>query len=279
VLDADRRLGYALNPYLVFNMRSPNGGGAMRNLAVRRAIAYAIDKAGMVRFLDNMNIGTVTVPAHTAIPFGNTGHREYDLYPTPGARGDRERSRALLAEAGYADGLTLKALYRDECPHDSIAKAYAQDLAAVGITVEPVFGGTADEYYRILQDPARAAAGDWDVTAAAWTPDWFGNNGRAYVQPMFQSGFVPGTSNYGGYDNPEVDALILRALSEPDADRAADLWHEVDRRVLEDAAIVPILACEPTILHMTSARVRNARPMPQIDRWLDAANLWLDPPA
>lgn len=143
--------------------------------------------------------------------------------------------------------------------------------------MEPVFAGAADEYYRVLQDPGRAEAGEWDLTAAAWTPDWFGNNGRAYVQPMFQSGSAAGTSNYGGYANPEVDALILRALSAPDADRAADLWHEVDRLVLEDAAIVPILACEPTIPHMTSARVRNALPMPQIDRWLDAANLWLEP--
>ena len=277
-LDANRHLGYALNPYLVFNMRSPNAEGAMRNLTVRRAIAYAIDKAGMVKFLDEMNIGTVTVPAHTAIPFGNTGHREYDAYPTPGDRGDRDRSRALLAEARYAGRLTLKALYREEPPHGSIAKAYANDLAAVGITVELVCAADAGEYYRILQDPARAEAGDWDITAAAWTPDWFGNNGRAYVQPMFQSGFVPGTCNYGGYHNAEVDALILRALSEPDADLAADLWHEVDRLVLADAAIVPILACEPTIPHMTSARVRNALPMPQVDRWLDAANLWLDPP-
>jgi peptide/nickel transport system substrate-binding protein len=277
MVDADRRLGYALNPYLVFNLRSPNAGGAVRNLTVRRAIAYAINKAAMVKFLDDMNIGTVTVPAHGAIPFGNTGHREYDAYPSPRDQGDRERSRALLKEAGYADGLTLKALYREDAPHDSIAKAYASDLAAVGITVELVFAGAADEYYRILQDPRRAKVGDWDITAAAWTPDWFGNNGRAYVQPMFQSGGAAGTANYGGYDNPKVDALILRALSEPDADRAADLWHEVDRLVLEDAAIVPILACEPTIPHMTSARVRNALPMPQIDRWLDAANLWLDP--
>jgi len=72
--------------------------------------------------------------------------------------------------------------------------------------------------------------------------------------------------------------LILQALSEPDTARAGELWHQVDRLVLEDAAIVPIVACEPTIPHMTSARVRNALPMPQIDRWLDAANLWLDPP-
>lgn len=278
VLDADRHLGYALNPYLVFNLRSPNEGGAVRDLRVRRAIAYAIDKAAMVRFLDDMNVGTVTVTAHTAIPYGNVGHREYDRYPTPGDRGDPGRARKLLAEAGYADGLTLRALYREDAPHDSIAKSYAADLAAAGITVDLVFAGSADEYYRVLQNPARAEAGEWDITAAAWTPDWFGNNGRAYVQPMFQSSFTAGTANYGDYRNPEVDRLIERALSEPDPADAEELWHQVDRQVLEDVAIVPILACEPTIPHMTSARVRNAMPMPQIDRWLDAANIWLDPP-
>ncbi|WP_228817566.1 ABC transporter substrate-binding protein [Nocardia transvalensis] len=277
VLDADRHLGYALNPYLVFNMSSPNERGAMRNLTVRRAIAYAIDKAAMVKFLDDMNVGTVTEIAHTAIPKGNFGYREYDRYPTPGDRGDPERSRALLAEAGYRDGLTLRALYREDTPHDAIAKAYAEDLAAVGIEVELVFAGSADEYYRFLQNPARARAGEWDITAAAWTPDWFGNNGRAYIQPMFQSHFASGTTNYGNYRNEKVDRLILEALSEQNFQRAEELWHQIDRQVLEDAAIVPILACEPTIPHMTSSRVHNALPMPQVDRWLDAANLWLDP--
>jgi len=278
VLDADRHLGYALNPYLVFNLQSPNAGRAVADRTVRRAIAFAVDKAQMVAFLEDMDIGTVAIPASTAIPFGNTGHRQYDPYPSPGSRGDRDQSRRLLAEAGYGGGLTLRALYREDEPHDRIARAYARDLAEVGITVELVLAGGADEYYRILQDPARAAAGEWDITAAAWTPDWFGNNGRAYVQPLFQSGSGPGTSNYGGYSNAEVDSLILQALSEPDTARAGELWHQVDRLVLEDAAIVPIVACEPTIPHMTSARVRNALPMPQIDRWLDAANLWLDPP-
>ncbi|GAB3974242.1 ABC transporter substrate-binding protein [Actinoallomurus acanthiterrae] len=277
--DADRHLGYALNPYLVFNMRSPNARGAVRSRTVRRAIAYAIDKASMVKLLDEMDLGTITVPAHTAIPPGNMGHREYDRYPTPGDHGDPERARALLAEAGYAGGLTLTAVYRADAPHAEIAEYYAADLQKAGITVRLRLISQADEYYRFLQNPTMAESGEWDITAAAWTPDWFGNNGRAYVQPMFQSNFAAGTSNYGDYRNPEVDRLIERALAEQDPDLAEDLWHRVDRQVIEDAAIVPILACEPTILHMTSARVRNALPLPQVDRWLDAAHLWLDPPA
>jgi peptide/nickel transport system substrate-binding protein len=274
--DAGRRLGYALNPYLVFNLRSPNAGGAMRNLTVRRAIAYAVNKARLVKFFDDMDIGTVTVPAHTAIPPGNFGYREYDRYPTPGDGGDPARCRAMLADAGYPHGLTLIMLYRKDAVHAEVAAAIAADLGEGGIDVRLRLVDQTDEYYRILQDPRRAAAGEWDLTPAAWTPDWFGNNGRASVQPMFQSNVAAGTANYGGYCNPEVDRLIAAALAEPDLGRAEALWHEVDRRVLEDAAIVPILACEPTIRHVTSARVRNAIPLPQVDRWYDAGNIWLD---
>ncbi|GIJ28422.1 ABC transporter substrate-binding protein [Micromonospora qiuiae] len=276
--EADRNLGWALNPYLVFNLNSPREAGALRRREVRLAIAYAIDKARLVRFFDDMGIGTVTRPAHGVIPPGNVGHRDYDPYPTPGDRGDRARCRRLLAEAGYPHGLTLTMIYRIDAVHGQVAKAIAEDLAAGGIDCRLVEIDQTDEYYRILQDPKRAAAGEWDITPAAFMPDWFGNNGRSYVQPMFQSNTAVGTANYGGYHNPLVDDLIDRALSAPNEDSAAALWHQVDRQVLADVAIVPILVCEPTIEHLTSARVRDAIPLPHVDRWYDAANLWLDPP-
>ncbi|GIJ34835.1 ABC transporter substrate-binding protein [Micromonospora sediminimaris] len=276
--EADRNLGWALNPYLVFNLNSPRAAGALRRREVRLAIAYAIDKARLVRFFDDMGIGTVTRPAHGVIPPGNVGHRDYDPYPTPGDQGDRARCRQLLAEAGYPDGLTLTMIYRIDAVHGQVAKAIAEDLAAGGIDCRLVEIDQTDEYYRILQDPKRAAAGEWDITPAAFMPDWFGNNGRSYVQPMFQSNTAVGTANYGGYHNPLVDDLIDRALSAPTEDSAAALWHQVDRQVLTDVAIVPILVCEPTIEHLTSARVRDAIPLPHVDRWYDAANLWLDPP-
>lgn len=276
--DADRHLGYALNPYLVFNFRSPNAGGAMSLLPVRRAIAYAVDKAAVVRIFDGMDLGTFSRPAHTVIPPGNFGYREYDPYPTPGDAGDPERCRALLAQAGFPDGLRLRVPYREDAVHSDVTASYVADLAKGGITVDLVRMGSTDEFYRLLQDPARALAGEWDLAAASWTPDWYGNNGRSYIQPMFQSNFANGTSNYGDYSNPVVDTLIDEALAESDPRRAAELWHEIDRRLLADVAIVPVVACEPMIRHRTSRRVRNAIPMPQIDRWYDAANLWLDPP-
>ncbi|MGW5666927.1 ABC transporter substrate-binding protein [Micromonospora sp. NPDC003776] len=277
--DAGRHLGYALNPYLVFNFRSPNEGGAMSSLLVRRAIAYAVDKAAIVRLFDGMDVGTFSQPAHTVIPPGNFGHREYDPYPTEGDRGDPGRCRGLLAQAGYPDGIRIRVPYREDAVHADVAASFAADLAKGGIAVDLVRVGSTDEFYRLLQDPDRALAGEWDLAAASWTPDWYGNNGRAYIQPMFQSNFARGTSNYGDYRNPDVDRLIDEALAERDPEQAANLWHEIDRRLMADVAIVPVAACEPMIRHRASARVRNAIPMPQIDRWYDAANLWLDPPS
>src|SRR6185437_8703728 len=62
-IDADRRLGYALNPYLVFNLQSPNADGAVQKRAVRTAIAHAIDKVAIAEIFDGMGIGTEFYPA------------------------------------------------------------------------------------------------------------------------------------------------------------------------------------------------------------------------
>ncbi|HJQ01178.1 MAG TPA: ABC transporter substrate-binding protein [Jatrophihabitans sp.] len=272
--DPGNDLGYALNPYLVFNFQSPNADGAIGKLKVRQAIAYAIDKIAIAEIYDKLEAGTVMRPAHNAIPPCNDGHREFDLYPTPGDRGDPRRSRQLLAEAGYRDELTLIAAHRDVDANPEVAHSYAADLAQCGITVRFVAFGHAD-YYPFLQDPANARAGRWDISAPSWTPDWYGNNGRAYLQPMFQTNFARGTSNYGGYSNPVVDRLIEQALSVGDPAQATELWHQVDLNVMRDAAIVPILAHAPTIPHLRGARVRNAIAMPTVDRWFDLSNLWL----
>ncbi|TCO59647.1 ABC transporter substrate-binding protein [Actinocrispum wychmicini] len=272
--DPADNLGYAVNPYLVFNMVSPNAAGAVTKLKVRQAISFAVDKAAMIGIFDNLSAGTVMWPAHTAIPPGNYGYRDYDLYPSAGDRGDPDRARALLIDAGYGDGLTLTVVHRDMDANPEVARQLEVDLGKIGIRLRLVGLGHA-EHYPLLHDPANARAGTWDIAVAAWTPDWFGDNGRAFLQPMFQTNATHGTGNYGCYSNPEVDRLISEALSCTDPDAAGAAWHQVDLRIMRDAAIVPVLVHAPTIPHLRGSRVRNAIAMPTVDRWFDLANLWL----
>jgi peptide/nickel transport system substrate-binding protein len=266
--------GFALNPYIVFNLRSPNEGGAMQNFKVREAIAYAIDKVAIGEILDSLD--APNEPLHSVIPVGSVGHREFNPYPTPGDRGDIATARRLMAEAGYADGLTLIAAVRKIPLHTKVMESVAANLAQIGITLDWRTYSQAEYYGYVLSDPDAGRAGAWDIAEPGFTPDWFGNNGRVIVQPLFQTNDNQGTTNYGGYSNPEVDALIDEALREPDPARAEELWHQVDVKVMRDLPIVPLLSFAAMTSRYHGSRVRNAVHVPQIE-FFDITNLWLDP--
>jgi peptide/nickel transport system substrate-binding protein len=267
--------GFALNPYLVFNLQSPNEGGAMASRDVRRAIAYAIDKVAIGEILGVLD-GVPSMPQHSVIPPGSVGHRDFDPYPTPGDRGDLARARRLLVDAGYPS-LRLVAAVRDVGLHLEVMRSIARDLEQCGIELTFTTHSQAAYYGDLLGDPERARAGAWDIAEPGWTPDWFGNNGRAIVQPLFQTNARRGTTNYGGYSNPVVDATIERALEAPDRGRAETLWHEADRMIMDDVPIVPLLAFAAMTSRYHSRRVRNALHVPQIE-FFDITNLWLDRP-
>ncbi|MBR1147539.1 ABC transporter substrate-binding protein [Bradyrhizobium sp. AUGA SZCCT0431] len=233
--------GFALNPYLVFNLRSPNEAWAVRNLKIRQAIAYAIDKVAIGEIFNRLQ-GVATTPLHSIIPPGNFGYRGLNPYPTIDARGDQAKAKQLVRDAGYADGLCLIAAVRDNPLHLDVMRSVSRDLQACGISLTFKTYGQSEYYGRLLMDPANAKAGLWDIAEVGWTPDWFGNNGRAVTMQILKSNDAHGTTNYGCYSSPIVDAFIDRALEELDPVRADDLWHEVDVEVMKDLPIVPILA-------------------------------------
>ena len=45
----------------------------------------------------------------------------------------------------------------------------------------------ADFYGKYLLTVSTAKRDVWDVAPPGWIPDWFGNNGRSVVQPLFSS--------------------------------------------------------------------------------------------
>ena len=265
-------LGLALDPYLVLNTY-----GALGQVKVRQAIAYAIDKAAIAGIVEALGTGATVRTAGSIIPPGNDAHRDHDAYPTPGGRGDPALCRALLAEAGHPNGLTLTAIHPDTEPSPAIARSYAADLTKAGVTVRMTAVDRA-AYRALLEEPARAGQGQWDIAVESRTPDWFPGNGRVFLQPMFQTCGSRSGVNYGRYSNPEVDELIARALASAEEPAQANVaWRKAESAVLSDAAIVPLLFQAPaTPPH--GARVRNAMVLPTLGCSWDLATLRLATP-
>ncbi|MGH3169890.1 MAG: ABC transporter substrate-binding protein, partial [Trebonia sp.] len=58
----------SLQPYIVFNLQSPNSNSAIKNLNLRKAIEYGVDKVAAVRAVGGPQVASIT---NTVIPPGN----------------------------------------------------------------------------------------------------------------------------------------------------------------------------------------------------------------
>ena len=264
--------GLDTNPYLVFNLQSPNNGGALKTAKVRQAIEYAIDKVAIGQVYGGPSLNT---PLDQVIPPGNVGYQQFDFYPTSDHRGDPTTCKQMLAAAGYPNGLTLNDVYRNAGNHPAVAQSVQADLKKCGITVKLVPSTQGDYYSRYLESPSAAGRGVWDISEPGWVPDWFGNNGRAVIEPLFDGRtYGPNSVNYGDYNNPAVNALIDKALVASDETTAGQLWHQADVLIMRDAAIVPFQTQQTAIFH--SSRVHNAIYLPFSQNY-DVTQVWLNP--
>jgi peptide/nickel transport system substrate-binding protein len=135
--------GWALNPNeldfqgLLLLDRAGTQNPALADVRVRQAINYALDRDGLLEALQHGN-GTVTTQVFKA------SSQAYDPELDSAYPYDTAKAKELLAEAGYADGLTI------EMPSTVVLGATSftlieQQLADVGITV--TYTDTAPENY------------------------------------------------------------------------------------------------------------------------------------
>lgn len=262
--------------YTVFNFQSPDAGHAMSKLRVRQAIEYAIDKSDLQKVMGGPSINKII---STALPPGNAGYQPYNLYPTPGNNGDPAKCRSMLASAGYPHGLSLTDLYSNDTLSTNVFTSIQSSLSACGITLHGRPENGASFFADLGDAPQNSKPSQWDLGQPSWYPDWYGNDGRSILQPLFQTNCVTNTANVGCFSSPAVDGLITQALKAPTEAAAAPLWHQVDVNVLKDAAFVPVL--DAYIPQYASSRVHSAgSTSANFNVNLtgpDITNIWLNP--
>jgi peptide/nickel transport system substrate-binding protein len=208
--------------FLILNTRSE----PFRDKRVRQAVNLALDKRALVKHVlqDTATLAAGPVPA--AFAWAIDG--QVEPYPH-----DRVRATALLREAGYGGGLSLRLLAPTSgsgmlAPRQ-MAAAIQGDLAEVGIDLSI----ETYEWNTFLAKVNRGLAGQGEMAQMAWMT----NDPDTLPYLALRGGATPehGGFNSGYYENPEVDALIEKARRTTDRRERATLYRELQRVVHEDA--------------------------------------------
>ncbi len=201
--------------------------GPFADKRVRKAIALAFDYDS---FVNDILLGRAVAANGPLIPveFG------WDSTLPPYKR-DLEKAKALMAEAGYPDGIegeqemwiipAFMWFLRSE------AELLQANLAEIGITVKIVEFGEPAPWWAGVFDPDV----EKQPTFFAW--NWGGRTGDpdSNLRDMYHSSKRPPNGMNGAfYSNPEVDRLLDEGVKEPDPEKRLAIYKKIQETLIED---------------------------------------------
>ncbi len=215
--------------------------GACADVRVRQALNYALDVPALIR-------DAVDGAAHPLNGPLTPRHYGHDPAAAPYPH-DPARARALLAAAGYGNGLTLvvdiPTTHPDEAPR--LTELMAKQYIEAGITLQINTFDDRPAYAEMVKAKRIDDACCFDSSPlSTWR----------VLREKFHAG-VRG-SWWQGYSNPQVDALLDQASAVIDPDRRQVLYRRAYRLIRDDAPW--IFLYNPTLAWGLGPRAGTAEP-------------------
>jgi len=242
-LKKDPRLAIETGPgtiyaYMAFNLRDP----ILKDVRVRRALAYAINRQPMIEYLWR----GMARPAASILPVQSWAYdadvARYDYNPA--------RARQLLDEAGYpaVNGVRFHLTMKSSTEESTrlMAAVLQQQLRDVGIALDI----RTFEFATFYADVTKGA---FQLYSLRWIG---GNEDPDIFEHVFYSANTPPRgANRSYYANPEVDRLIDQGRQElAEAKRLQDYAH-IQRIVAGELPYINLWYLDNVLVH--TRRVKN----------------------
>jgi peptide/nickel transport system substrate-binding protein len=217
---------------LTFNCSQP----PLNDVRVRQALAYAIDREGLIR---DLLLGQGKI-AHSILPeesWAYTTGQKYSFDPTA--------ARKLLDEAGLrdpdGDGPQMrfaKPVVFKASGSSASAKNYAgviqNYLKNVGIPVSI----ETSELNTLLDELRR---GNFQIAYGQWVG---GNQDPIFYKDLFATAEIPSETraarNRSRYSNKELDTLLAEAVNTFDREKAKTLYAQIQEIVSREVPVLPL---------------------------------------
>ncbi len=192
----------------------------------RQALTYAVDKD----LIANEVLSELVTPAYGILPPGFPGYNS-DLV---GLEYSPELARQLLGESKYPDAETRPRIVVTVpgtggsigLDMEVVIEMWRQEL---GVEVEIQQVEWATYLQDLNQNKFQAYGG------SGWQADY--PDPQDFLDILFHT---DSALNHGNYSNPELDAILEQARTEPDIERRVELYHEAENLIVQDAPLLPL---------------------------------------
>jgi len=204
-----------MTQYIALNCTKP----ALSDVRVRKALNYALDVELIVNYILEGQ-GEVADAPLSRLTWGYSPIRTYPY--------DLEKAKALLAEAGFADGLELELWHSvgryimDVQIAENVQAQWA--LAGINLRLRPW------EFQAMMQ---AVMEGVHDMVYLGWSPST-GDADQALFATLHGSQWVP-ASNRALYRNDRVDYLLYAARIEINPEARHEMYREAMTIIKEEA--------------------------------------------
>jgi peptide/nickel transport system substrate-binding protein len=236
--------------YLAIETKVP----PLDNVNCRIAVQYAVSKVDW-QTARGGPIGGGDI-ATTMLNPDVKGYTKFDLYPDNNGQGDTAKAKEFLQKCGKPNGFTVHLATSNTSKGKNMAAAVQNSLKRVGINVIIDEGDAATYYSQFIGAPAVNRQKDRGLMIAGWGADW--PTGYGFFSSIIDGRKIlpQGNSNYSELNDPKINSMIDQASAESDANKAADIWGNVDKQLMQDAALVPMTYDKALVI--TSQNVTNA---------------------
>jgi peptide/nickel transport system substrate-binding protein len=206
---------------LNLNTRQP----PFNDIRIRQALAHAVNRAELVRFRGQ----DVSREGQSLVPRGYLGFTaDVPLLPH-----DPARTRALLAEAGHPNGITIRVIHTQLPEMLNMMQVVQQQLRRSGITLDLQVVEHATFHQQIRQDlsPLVYYAAARFPVADIYLTQFF--HGRSRVQTP------TAVTNFSHCDQADSQIDAARVSTNPEEQKR--LWAEAQRILVQNICGVPLL--------------------------------------
>ena len=224
--------------YLAFNLHDP----ILRDVRVRQALAYAIDREPMIKYLWR----NFAQPANSILPPESWAYDgDVPQYPH-----DPEKAGRMLDEAGYraVNGVRFHLTMKTSTEESTrlMVAVMQQQLREVGIALDI----RTFEFATFFAD---VTSGAYQMYSLRWIG---GNEDPDIFEYAFDSDkFPPHGANRSFYSNHRLDQLIDEGRSLTDQAQRKSKYDEIQKILAEDLPYINLWFFDNVVVH--TKRVRN----------------------